>query len=79
VEGTWTKYPPSQLPSESREPDETVIRPIIIRATRRLSPSLPLSLSLERTRPTKSLAMDACGYAPRLHAKEIIEIILACF
>ncbi len=38
------KYPPTQLPSESREPDETVVRPIIIRATHRLSLSLSLSL-----------------------------------
>jgi hypothetical protein len=37
------KYPPSQLPSENREPDETVVRPTIIRATRRLS--LPFSLA----------------------------------
>jgi hypothetical protein len=68
------KYPPSQLPSENHEPDETVVRPIN-------NPGYPSSLSpspspsLERTRPTKCLAMDACGYAPRLHAKEIIEII----
>jgi hypothetical protein len=36
------KYPSSQLPSENREPDETVVRPIIIRATHRLSLSLLL-------------------------------------
>ncbi len=37
------KYLPSQLPSESREPDETGVRPTIIRATRRLSLSVSVS------------------------------------
>lgn len=69
------KYPPSQLPSENREPDETVVRPPDYNPGDPSSWSLSPSPSLERTRPMKSLAMDACGHAPRLHAKEIIEII----
>jgi len=55
------KYPPTQLPSENREPDETVVRPIITRATRRRRRRrLSLPFSLAGTDEAHEESCDGC-------------------
>jgi hypothetical protein len=59
------KYPPSQLPSQNREPDETGVRPTIIRATRRRV-SLSLSLPPFSLAGTDEALEESCNGCVRI-------------